>query len=218
LLPGPGALILQETGGTFDTNNLATGTGATAFAKDVSSFGGVHQISELNDGVFGNSNSWIGGSDPSFAGINLNGSFSIQSVAWGRDNNNNPPYPAPANPPYGDRNRGIYTLQYTTVSSPNELTSDTGNATTGWLTIDSITYAANSPQNADRHRYSFPAVTATGIRLITDPTSPTTVSASDFIDIDELEVYSTVPEPAGVGLMGLVAGLGLLQRRRRAGC
>src|SRR5690606_13590265 len=54
--------------------NLATGAGATPFASSELGLG-IHLTSTLNDGLYGNSNSWIGNDVPGtpFAGINLGG-------------------------------------------------------------------------------------------------------------------------------------------------
>jgi hypothetical protein len=59
----PGQLALVETGGPFSGGNLAAATaGATPFALNEA--GGNHVTSKLNDGNFGNFDSWIGTGDP----------------------------------------------------------------------------------------------------------------------------------------------------------
>ncbi|MCF7673995.1 MAG: DUF5018 domain-containing protein [Akkermansiaceae bacterium] len=157
-------LTLVETGGGLMVPNYSTQPGATAFAKDLLGGGSyaVHQIAHVNDGVYGNSNSWIGNDSlNSFCGVSFGATaVSINIVAWGRDNTGG----------YGDRYSGTYTLEYTTEPNPNELTAS-------WTLIG--TTQGLSPL---RHAYSFPVVAATGIRL-------TCTSAGTCID--ELEAGAT---------------------------
>lgn len=191
-------LTLIETGGTFDTNplrpNLARRPGATPFAPD--SFGSPHSIAGLNDGVYGNSNSWIGTNpDNTFAGVALGGLFPVDRAAWGRDNLGS----------FSDRTDGTYTLQYTQVESPSATTPDSD-----WTTIGSLFYT-DFYQKGLRHLYEFDTVYATGLRLVLDATIQ-----DRQIAIDEFEIYQAVPEPATwmLAMLG-AAGLGLVSRRRR---
>tara|TARA_B110000116_G_C16785947_1_gene560885 strand:+ start:1762 stop:2199 length:438 start_codon:yes stop_codon:yes gene_type:complete len=88
ILDGPGNLVLVEESGDFAPDNLAL-TG-TAFALDLINNGAFrpsHDIPNLNDGIYGNGNSWIGNSLNSFCGINLGTTeMTISSIAFGRDN------------------------------------------------------------------------------------------------------------------------------------
>ncbi len=195
-------LTLIQTGGSFDPGNLSTEPGATAFAQDVI-FGGslpIHQIPHLNDGIYGNSNSWIGSVDGSFAGVafsttvlpSLVGQRNVNRIAFGRDNTG----------AFTDRSNGTYIVQFTTVSSPNALTP--GSA---WTTIDTVAVSGS----AVRKLYEFDPVLATGIRLITNLEAP-----GGVIGIDELEIYAVVPEPSSVLLMGIAGiALGISMFRRR---
>ena len=192
-----GPLKLVETGGTFATErmNLGASYGATPFAA--ASFNNdSHKIIHLNDGLYGNTRSWIGSNLDSFCGIDLNGMFEIDGVAWGRDNDG-------VAPEYTDRCMGVYTLQYTTVANPDETTPDGD-----WTTIGEITYG-NFDGKQLRHLYDFDTVYASGVRLLVSSNDPN----GHAICIDELEVYGT-PEPTTLTLLGLGA-LGLLARRRR---
>ena len=50
-----------------------------------------HRAVNLNDEIYGNSNSWIGGASPApfplpFAGVALDGAFTLRSIAFGRSN------------------------------------------------------------------------------------------------------------------------------------
>jgi len=175
-----GGLTLVEEGpfGGSPPMNLALQPGVTPFVIDSLAGYPIHDYLHLNDGVYGNANSWIGNSgSPGYAGLRFGGLFTISSIAFGRDNTGT----------FSDRTLGLYTLQYTRVSSPGTSTTVTGNADTGWATIGTLNY-----QNAGtglfgnpsrRHRFTFTPVDATGIRLLVPGTG-----LSAGTDIDELEV------------------------------
>ncbi len=171
--------FLVEEGGTFGENNIAAASaGGVAFAWDELGYGETHTITHLNDGIYGNANSWIG-SNPSptlgkgFAGVAFDGAHRIGRVAFGRDNLDQ----------YDDRSVGKYILQYTAVPNPGSHTADSDwtDITTIWLPADSL-----GKPNV-RHLYEFPPVAATGIRLIV----PYAFSqdAAKGTAIDEIEVY-----------------------------
>jgi hypothetical protein len=190
-------LSLSTVGGTMHAGNIALTS--TAFGKDeLNYFNGIefiHQIADINDGIYGNSNSWIGNSESSFIGLNFNGSVSIDRFAFGRDNLGN----------FGDRSRGTYLLQYTTSANPNASTPDGQ-----WTTIGPVYYNADGLDSADRHEYSFAPVQATGVRLIANGNGIPSGAC-----IDEFEVYQAVPEPAGAALLLLgAAALGVRRRRK----
>jgi alpha-tubulin suppressor-like RCC1 family protein len=178
-LPPP---VLVETGGTFAANNLATG--GTAFAKNVIA-AAPHAIAKVNDGTYGNVNSWIAGSLDSFIGISLGSTpVSLNRIAFGRDNLGN----------FGDRVAGSYTVQFTTVPNPNAATPDAD-----WTSLGTITYPGSIPSPAVRHLYAFSTVSATGVRIRTQ-------APGDTICIDEIELYS-VPS-----VVAPVAGVDTLVR------
>jgi hypothetical protein len=173
----PPVLVPVEEGGAFDQKNLALS--GTAFAKDVLLNGAYaeHQKDHLNDGLYGNSHSWIGNSAISFAGISLGQTpVTIQSLAFGRSNvTNGDPCPGGA---CTDRVNGTYVLEYTTVENPNQ-------DTTAWTSIGTFTYSANSLENPHlRHRFDFAPISATGVRVRMDS------GAESFIAIDEIELYA----------------------------
>jgi hypothetical protein len=158
-------------------DNLAR-TG-TAFAQDLIFGGGhaSHEIAHLNDGWYGNPNSWIGNNNAglsSFAGVALSAPASIDRIAFGRSN-------VSTGDPCGggvctDRSLGNYTIQYTTVAAPNATTPN-GN----WVAISNLTYDGATPTPHLRHLYEFPAVdNVTGIRIVV---------SNGQIGIDELEIY-----------------------------
>ena len=106
--------ITEINGGPF-LDNLSTLPGSTAFAKDLIAGGAFpqHTIPHLNDNIFGNSNSWIGDSPNSFAGISLGATpISIGRIAFGRDNTAF----------FNDRTAGLYTIEYTTEPNPTAST------------------------------------------------------------------------------------------------
>lgn len=166
-------LTLVETGGTFGVGNLASAaSGGSAFAKDVLPGNASHAIAHLNDGVYGNANSWINNSAYSFAGIHLGGLKRFDRIAFGR-NNTNPQLVT-------DRATGLYSLQYTTAASPDA-------STTHWTAIGTVdlshvpvfgTEASGGP--ALRHLFSFTPVLATGFRIVT---------VGSGLCIDEIEIY-----------------------------
>ncbi len=182
--------------GAGPSNNVAlAANGTTAFGSSEFNGGGVHLIANVNDGLYGNSHSWISdftAPDPDpFIGLSFASSVDINSIAWSRDNGDT------SDPPCGgtcmDRNVGVYTLQFTQVAAPDAGTPDTGDAATGWATLGTIEYTAGT-DNADftgylRHRFDVAQggapIAASGLRIkVSDPT----------IDIDEIEV-NPVPDP-----------------------
>jgi len=193
-----GGLTLVEQGGTFAANNLASAAAAGAIPFGSSALGpqlGIpfHVIANANDGLYGNGNSWIGGdANPyprPFIGVAFDGSSTISSFAFGRDNPG----------AFADRNLGLYELQYTTTAFPDATTPDAS-----WTTIGTLDYQSPAGGNFSlphlRHRYNFsPVANATGVRLIVPGTGIAAGTA-----IDELELYATpgvfVPPPPNLVL------------------
>jgi hypothetical protein len=169
------SLTIVETNGTLNDRNLARATGATPFAKDLlSGWFPYHQIAFLNDGNYGNSNAWVSDSFNSFCGINFARRQQVSSIAFSRDNNE----------VFNDRSRGRYTFQWTAVPNPNEQTPDAA-----WNTIGAITNTVGT--QARRQRICFPAVSATGIRILTQAAEVS--PGGGGIAVDELEIYSGAP-------------------------
>ena len=172
----PDAPMLLETGGVFlsESQNLAAASnGATAFAKDVISGHAIHTVDHVNDGIYGNENSWVAGSNDTFVGIAFSQPTSFNALAFGRDNTGI----------YNDRFSGIYTFQYTTIANPDASTPNSNWISFGVAYLDS-TYPDKT--GCLRHLYGFSQITdATGIRILINGAG---------IGIDEVEVY-TVPEP-----------------------
>ncbi|MCL5099435.1 MAG: Ig-like domain-containing protein [Candidatus Omnitrophica bacterium] len=172
-------LALAETGGEGGTNNLARA--GTAFGKDEEG-APYGQIIKANDGVYGNDSSWVGTSSPTFIGIDLKGTHTIDRIGFGRDNTG----------ASNDRYAGTYTLQYTAVATPDQNTPDSS-----WATIGVLDYINAAPTNAAlRHVYQFAPVRATGVRLIAE-------KPADGLNIavDELEAYPFTPKPGNLTLV-----------------
>jgi hypothetical protein len=187
-----------------------------------------HVAENLNDGFYGNSNSWISASaDPgpaAFAGVNLGGTFQIDRIAWGRDNGNgavddSDPGTDACGGQCDDRWPGLYTLQYTQIADPDAATADTGDASTGWATIGTVDFQSNEDLVVGgsftgflRHEFGVSLngdpLTASGVRLVVPA-----FGLSGGTAIDEIEVYQ-IPEPSSFALTA-IAMLGMLGRRRR---
>jgi hypothetical protein len=184
-------------------NDALATNGVTAFGS--SQYGaGVHLISNINDGRYGNSNSWLANfpaGDPNpYIGLNFNGTRSISSIAWGRDNGNT--VTDACGGTCVDRSVGTYTIQVTNVAAPGTGTTETGNAATGWQTIGTVTIGAggNGFTPHLRHRYTLSQngspIDATGLRI----------KVSDQnLAIDEIEINAA----AGAGDADVAFGLAL---------
>jgi hypothetical protein len=188
---------LAPPDGAIVPDNLALASnGSVPFASsDLGPQLGIafHVTENINDGFYGNSNSWIGGDDnpfdpDRFAGVAFPGPLSIGSVAWGRDNGND--VADACGGQCMDRWSGLYTLQFTSVDNPGAATANTGNATTGWQTIGTVRYTVADDTFTPyyRHEYDISAnggpITATGLRLLVPQTGLGLGTA-----IDELEAY-----------------------------
>jgi hypothetical protein len=197
--------------------NLAIAPDATAFTS--SDLGPLlpapfHVALNLNDGLYGNANSWIGGNAPTpSAAVRLLGLSNITSFAFGRDNGNgafddSTPGTDACNGQCDDRSLGIYTVQITRVAFPDPTTEDTGDAATGWQTIGTLEYIASEDAVPGegftahlRHEYEIAAgaapIQATGFRLLVPRTGLDGGTA-----IDEIELYGQLvvnPDKDGDG-------------------
>ncbi|MFO1514016.1 MAG: LamG domain-containing protein [Verrucomicrobiota bacterium] len=139
-----------------------------------------HYATNLNDGFYGNTNSWIGGtSDPTpwFAGIHLTNATVLSGIAWGRDNTG----------ASQDRWLGTYTLQISTNATFTTNAAD-------WITLGTITYTNSAIGFAPwlRHRYQVASATggvvvAAGVRLLV----PDSGLSATGTAIDELELFGS---------------------------
>jgi len=99
--------------------NLCRQPGAEPFAS--SSYpADIHNVRNINDGKYGNSNSWIPHpgvptSPMAFVGVHFGGRESrVQTIALGRDNEGK----------FGDRIAGRYIVQYTRSATAGAETPD----------------------------------------------------------------------------------------------
>lgn len=232
--PSPGFSVVWDSNDGDNFNpanpapvpaNLANAPGAMPFtSSDLGTQLGIpfHRAVNINDSLYGNSNSWIGGDGfvgAPFAGVSLGGAFSVTGFAFGRDNGNN--VSDACGGQCTDRNLGLYTIQVTLTVDPSTAT-DTGNSATGWQTIGTLNYVSTEdavPGGAFtgyfRHEYEIAAgvsgIQATGLRLLV----PGTGIGGQGTAIDEIEVFGTViPEPA-TGFTAMAGLGGLMLRRRR---
>lgn len=182
--------------------NLATAEGARAFtSSDLGAELGIayHLAENLNDGLYGNVNSWIGGGSPEgvpFAAVAFGREVDVMRFAFGRDNGN--AGEPTDNGQYTDRSTGFYTVQITRVAAPDATTEETGDAATGWQTVGTLEYLGSEDAEigggfTSYYRHEFEvraegggAVRATALRLVVPGTGMGGGTA-----IDELEVYST---------------------------
>jgi len=160
-----------------------------------------HFATNLNDGLYGNHQSWLSDfsrPDPDpFAGLNFGGTVLITNIAWGRDNGNT--VADDCGGTCTDRALGGYRLQYTTVAAPDATTLETGDASTGWAELGMVTYAKDMPgffRSYLRHRFDVSAagqpIEATGLRIkVSNP----------GMDIDEIEVNTPLPTQAAAPLV-----------------
>ena len=167
--------------------NLATS--ATAFtSSDLGAALAIpyHRAVNVNDGLYGNANSWIGDNPSPIAGVVFaGGARHVGSVAWGRDNGNNSPGEC-CGGQLTDRTPGIYTLE----------SLDPADNTT-WVTLGTFDYHSNGDTVIGggftrwfRHQYSVATagggIRSAGIRLIV-PFGGIAAGTA----IDELEVNAS---------------------------
>lgn len=216
---GNGLTIASEGGAMTDANLALTTAGAVAFGS--SELGGSHLIANANDGMYGNSHSWLNVNGRSyvtgeFIGIVLAEETTIGSIAFGRDNAAEPDALYPFEGEWlTDRCLDTYLLQYT----DSDIT-DINNAV--WTDIGSLTYSIDLSAGTGyaaydgsefytarkRHVIEFDPVDATAIRII--------ISNSRTC-IDEFEVYTAVPEPSTIMLLlGVFASLVVLRRVKKS--
>ncbi len=211
---------VSEGGTMVAADNIALASnGSTPFAA--SEFGSPHFTSNLNDGLYGNNESWLRNINVTYEGTENNNpaifvmetwagidlpltdgtTYNLTQVAWGRDNDG----------VKTDRWAGKYRLQYTTNAVVNY-----GNAGT-WITIGDIELQGPATVGYSpwlRHLYNISTslnqpIAATGFRIQID-----NANNGDQVIIDELELYTAIPEPASAMLLSL--GAAMLLRRRRA--
>ncbi len=186
-----GGFSTPDLGAPAPDNAALASKGVTTFASSSFQPGGIHDHININDGVYGNSSSWIAdfaAAPPDlqrFVGLAFGRTIGISSIAWSRDNGDT------TEPSCGgtcvDRALGVYSLQFTRVSAPDVDTPEAADPGTGWVTLGQVEYAAGA-DNARfsahlRHRFD---VTSAGAPI--DATGLRIVVSDSGICIDEIEV------------------------------
>ena len=211
--PVPDNLALASNGATpFSSGELGPELGI-----------GFHRNVNINDGLYGNSNSWIGASNdtaPFFVGVDLGGLSNVTSVAWGRDNGNgafddSDPGTDCCGGQADDRSLGVYEIQVTTDANPGPDSQ--------WTAVGTLDYRSSVDvilgggfTTYFRHEFDIAtdgggSVLATGVRVLV----PASGLGGGGTAIDELEVYaSQIPEPTSV-VLALLAAIGMLTVGRR---
>jgi len=204
LLSAHAQFTLVETGGTFRTGvtNIAIGATATSTGE----YGAPHFTYKINDGLYGNSNSWLGAgfAHNDYIALSFATPVTIASFAFGRDNTGG----------FVDRSLMPIIIEYSTDYVPGD-SLFTGT----WITVGTLDYFSSPPPSPSfRHLYNLdtPLTGVTGFRLsIPAPANPVYGGGA----IDELELYATsaIPEPSTYALLAGAAVLSLTIWRRR-GC
>src|SRR6185436_9901149 len=127
-----GEFYNPQAGARSPAHDGLASRGARAIGSSELGFG-IHFITKINDGFYGNSSSWISdrglgaGSDPDpFVGIAFGRSLNLSTLAWGRDNGDTTE--GGCGGTCTDRSIGTYTIQVTRVPSPAVDTAETGDS------------------------------------------------------------------------------------------
>jgi hypothetical protein len=190
---GPDGSIFAEAGGTphavprWDEAgfpNLALAPDAKAAASSVYAQGRlpIHQIAHLNDGVAGNSNSWISAGEPSWAEIDLGRVYCVAAVALGNDESGR----------YRDRAAATFAILASTEY-------DRDSAAPVWHVIERRT---GGPALLERTVFRFEPIQARWIRVAVDATH------GGEVRIDEIEVYGGVAPVAHDSIAALLQNPG----------
>ncbi len=190
--------VAPPDGALVPDNVALAANGGVPFASADSLHFPPHAIANLNDGFYGNANSHINGQGdiPAFMGIALPTAVELSAVAWGRDNGNgavddSDPGTDCCGGQTDDRTIGAYTLQFTTVTSPDATTPDDD-----WTTIAEFNYTGGPGTDNQiggdftewlRHQYEISTsggapILATGVRILLPDIG---------VAIDEIELYGS---------------------------
>ncbi len=145
--------------------NLALQPAAKAAASSVYADGAVplHQIAHLNDGLAGNSHSWISKGEPSWAEIDLGGTYWVYRVALGNDSSGR----------YADRAPASFRI----------LTATSYDKDSGAAVWETAYKQAGGPALLQRREFVFKPVRARWVRVAIDAT------ADSEARLDEIEIY-----------------------------
>ena len=167
--------MVQTTGKAFGSGSLSghctRGTGAgIAPRTSIASGSNIHCWDNLNDGLYGNSNSWIPRTDGDKAGVVLPAPLTIVGIQLARDLGGESVV-------YGDRTDGTITVEYSATANGDA--TPWASSSSGWAYAGTISgWAANT-----RNYYQFSApVVADGLRI---------TASSAGTCVDELVIYAT---------------------------
>ena len=164
-----GSTMVQATGKAFGSGSIdccCTNTGAGTAPRTTAS--GQHCWENLNDGIYGNTNSWIGRINGDKAGVVLPGVRPIVGIQLARDLGGESSV-------YGDRAGGVVTVEYSATANSD---ATPWASSTGWESAGSISgWAANT---RNYYHFSVPVV-ADGLRITV---------ANGGTCVDELEIYA----------------------------
>jgi len=169
LEPPGGRVGLEPSGGILRDElgfpNLARSPQARAAASSVLAEGGmpIHQIAHLNDGLTGNSRSWISKGEPSWAEVDLGDVYWVYKAAFGSDSSQQ----------YGDRAATAFSILAATRYGKDSQSSS-------WQAVHRQTGGAAVHV---RTEFPFRPVQARWVRIAID------ASAGGEARIDELEVF-----------------------------
>ena len=175
--PPPGSAI-QTTGTSFGTacfgnycsSGASSGVSTAAGAAGVTTLGGnkIHCYSNINDGEFGNSHSWIPGVTGAVAGVTFASPVTLTGLGTSRDRIEG----------FWDR-LGSLEVEVYASGAATDYSVLTG--TSGWVSLGS----ASLEQNAGYYAFS-KMVTVDAIRV---------KASNSGLCLDELELYGTPPAP-----------------------
>ena len=148
---------------SFASGSLPGYCSVTHAADSNTAMTGIHCFSNINTGVYGNSNSWIPGKAGGFAGFRLdhsNTEYAIEGLCVSRDKT------------------GVYKDRATDTLTFEVTTADNANANSDWCTVGSI--KRNGVPTELCYSFSKP-INAKAVRVITN---------SAGTCIDELQIFA----------------------------
>src|SRR5262249_42110579 len=219
LLPANGyAVTWDGREGDFfsaEPNPLApTNAARAALGVDIFASSNTNQASNLNDGRYGSSSSWIPAPNDGspFVILRFNQIIPLNSIAWGRDNGDT--NEAACGGTCLDRSLGNYTIQYTLASDPAVVVLSSIDPSNAWTTVATVQYlsAQSGFTPSLRHRFDFRAndghpLLATGVRfrpsvsntideIEINPPTVATFDAAFGLELNSIEILPPPPSLA----------------------
>jgi hypothetical protein len=167
----------------FRPENIAQGK-SVIVSSTIVGYPAIHNMEFLTDGNYGNGSSWIAGGPVSEITVDLGGDFLLSSVVFGRDR---------LLTGFSDRSPGQFTVA---------------------VSLDGLSYATVMDSSA--LVFSGVLVAGQGVRSTFDPVQGRYVKLSlsnSAAAVDEVEIFSAVPEPTSQTLA--FSGLLLVALRKK---